>query len=883
MVQVLILAQKVTNMSSLGRNEKQHNNWLKQYLIAFLAPGNANTKYKIWIALSLIIQINCALLPSLLVREYSFLSTAIYYTTTTLALSGLLLVKTEWQKWIAYAIAVYGLSLVVILTAFDLTNTGILIYLLSWSMGVSLGYGRELFSLKWFFGFMSAVVLFFALSLLFTQHIIYEVWEKALLVVSGTLTIGINIFLWSKEAKMSSTHYSERRQKYEDISSLSEKITAILVSSDDLYLTFFDMVKASEKGLDLDYCMIFLIDDKTLRSVDQKHVVPINDKSILNVVIQTEKPNLIADTNLSSFRSLGVYPDAKSELAAPIFNSGKLEGIIYGASLEKDILRERQVEAFGVIASFCGLKLTQRDAESSIREALKTKAEVDQYKELDQLKNRFITNISHDLKTPLSLIKAPAMQIAKISTEERVRNHANYIIKNTDHLLRVVNQLLQLNRLDQGMNQLYLEDVDLAKMIQKLTIQYQGLAEKDSIQFETTGVESRVYTDSFRLEQIIHNLVHNAFRYTGQNGKIELILSIEEEDLIITVRDNGPGIPSDQLESIFQRFTKLNVNNHEGTGIGLSLVKEYSASLGGQVSVSSVLNEGTCFTVRIPNHPVNQENVPMQLEVDDITVYYGKPEVLIVEDHPDLNTFIAASLEEDYHCVSAFDGEDAIKRIRQNVPDLIISDLMMPKMDGLDLIQQIRANEDWCAIPIIVLSAKGQVESKVELYEMGVDNYLVKPFDMIELEAIIKGALEQRRKLKTAFQKAYLENKSSNQESNTTEEAVFSPLVIELIAFVKAHLDDSDLNITRLGQELRIGRNRLQKEVKDATGLTPVELIRSVRLKEAKEMLRDKRRNVSEVAYSVGFNNLSYFSRAFKEEFDQLPSEWQEESSSISN
>lgn len=854
-----------------------HNHPVKTALINSLSPGNAHTKYKIWVIISLLILSCCALLPSIFLRSDNLLHKIYFFSILGIAAVGLVLVRTSWQKWIAYILAVFGLSLTLQLLAFDLTNTGILIYLLAWSMSVSLGYGRELFNLKWFFGFMTAVLILFAISLLFTAEIEYALWERALLVASGTFIIGINIYLWSLEAKMSSNHYSERRQKYEDIASLSEKMTAILVSQKSLEDTFFDMAKKSQPDLNLDYCMIFLKQDDTLCSVDGKETLTPGGESIVCKAFQTRENQHITDTTLSNYPSLQSFPEAKSEIAIPIFNEGIIAGVIYGGSTQKDVLRDRQVEAMCVIASFCGLKLTQQDAENSIREAERTKAEVAQYKEINELKNRFITNISHDLKTPLSLIKAPATQIVKTAGEERIRNHANYILKNTEHLLRVVNQLLQLNRIEQGMNELYLEQVGLEKLIGKVELQYRGLAEKDGINFTTHTVDETILTDSFRLEQIIHNLVHNAFRYTGPRGNIALTLSKEENNLVICVSDNGPGIPEDQLEAIFERFTKLDVNNHEGTGIGLSLVKEYTQSLGGEVKVTSTAGEGTRFTVSIPYRKVAETPaVSEENELVDLT-FTGKPELLIVEDHADLNSFIALSLEEEYHCTSAFDGVEALHQIAHKLPDIIITDLMMPKMDGNDLIRKVRENDNWSHIPIIVLSAKGQIESKVELYELGADNYLVKPFDILELEAIVKATLEQRKRLKAAFQSSYLVSAGLPEQTSASLQEKHSVMVSKLIDYVNTHLDDTDLNVSTIGQELGVGRNRLQKEVKDATGLTPVELIRCIRLNRAKTLLREPGKQISEVAYQVGFNNLSYFSRSFKNEFDCLPSEWQEQ------
>jgi DNA-binding response OmpR family regulator/nitrogen-specific signal transduction histidine kinase len=558
-----------------------------------------------------------------------------------------------------------------------------------------------------------------------------------------------------------------------------------------------------------------------------------------------------------------------------------LAGVIYGGSKTKDILRERHEQAFHVIASFCGLKLAQKDAEESIREAERTKAEVDRYKEMDELKNRFIANISHDLKTPLSLIKGPAKQISQISKEEKVRSLSNYIIANADHLLRVVHQLLELNRIEKGINELYLQRIDLKGVCDKIHVQYEERARAKSIALNFNAEDITMVTDAFRLEQVIHNLLSNALRYTDEGGKISINVIKEGENIKCCITDTGVGIPIELQQKVFERFFKINENNQEGTGIGLSLVKEYVQLLEGSIHLDSTEGKGSTFTLYFPLVHSAYESVEkeedLKLEIDFPS--NGKPHMLIVEDHADLNNFVSSYFENDFVTSSAFDGDEALLSIRKVLPDIIITDLMMPKRDGKSLVDEIRSNDEWAHIPIIVLSAKSGTNNKVDLYNLGVDNFVAKPFDIEELDVIVKSTLSKRKQLRDLFRTKFL-NKTVETDQHQSPPKEFSATDIngsfpleKLKNYLSEHLDRGELSIHELASHLGLGRNRFQKELKEITGLTPVEFVRSYRLNEAQNMLKDRSKNISEVAYAVGFSNLSYFTRSFKQEFGMLPSE----------
>ncbi|OFZ59420.1 MAG: hypothetical protein A3D92_08170 [Bacteroidetes bacterium RIFCSPHIGHO2_02_FULL_44_7] len=854
---------------------------MKRSIIQVLAPGHAYNRYKIWVAISLMIQITSTLVPSMLVQENSLLRQGFLYGTLGLALALLFITKPSWQKWLAYFAAHFGLLLCFLLLVFDLTNPGILIYLLAWSMFISLGYSREYFTMKLFFGFMLSVLLLFALGLFFAPISYYSGLERFFSIGSGTLLIALNIYLWSRRSKMNSNHFSERREAYEDIASLSGQMSAILVSRDELDLVFQRIVQESIPLLELEECMIYLkTEEEKLRPVDGGAQIAFDTETVVATCFRESEAIMISDISLSTYVSVVGNEGMKSEIAVPIFNDGEIIGVIYGGNAQRGIFRDRHFQAFNVIAAFCGIKITQYHAEKSIELIEQTKAEVDRYKELDELKNRFISNISHDLKTPLSLIKAPAKQINQLTNDPKIKALSNYVVSNADHLLRVVHQLLQLNSVENRIDALNFEQLNLHELCKGICAQYEERASSKRILFAVHTDELYFTTDAFRFEQIIHNLLGNAFRYTKEGGSVALEVSADNESVRIEVRDTGIGIAKNLEDKVFERFYKVNENNQEGTGIGLSLVREYVQMLEGEITLESEVGIGTKIRIALPlHHSQHVEEVAHKEEKFDLGLERDtKPRILIVEDHADLNEFICSYFEDEFRPIAAFNGQEAMLKLHEQLPDIIITDLMMPEKDGRTLVEEIRRDENLAHIPIIVLSAKSQVASKIDLYELGVDNFLAKPFEMEELGAVVSSTLSQRKKLRDSFRTTFLTSgyhAPGYLQVDSTVSAEEKDLPSQLKMILEERLDDSNLSVNELAQKMGYGRNRLQKELKSLTGVTPVEFIRSYRLEEARKMLSNKALSISEVAYAVGFSNLSYFTRSFKQEFGRLPSEIQ--------
>ncbi len=866
------------------------------YIKDAVNPGGTPTRYLAWVSIILTAQVLASVLPSPTFYEPSINGSHIILGCTLLIATSVLFIRSDQQKIIAaYCLYIVGLTVTTVTISIGITSLSGIIFMLTWAMTLFVAERREYISFDLVTLFMVLMLVSTVILLMYNPSM--NVADNFFILATGAFLTGMNIYLVYTDFGYEKNFYQESRKTYTDLEVLSNKLSEILSSEGQLEELLWKVSQECVPLLNLEECVIYLYNpeknrliqtaafgSKTTGSDEHQIINPLEldpSSGIVGKCFRTASTVLIEETK---HHPEYVVDDAvrNSELAVPIISNGKVVGVIDSEHRLKGFFRQRHTQAFHIMASFCGIKITEYYAQRSIIQAEEARMEALRYKELDELKNRFITNISHDLKTPLSLIKAPAMQIAKIADDPQIQKHSNYILKNTEHLLRVVNQLLQLNRVDKGLNELYIQEVDAGKLFDKIATQYLGLAEKENVDFQVNIAPATLLTDTFRLEQIVHNLVHNAFRYTGKDGKIALETEIRDNSYVIRIEDSGPGISKELQSKVFERFFKADVNNHEGTGVGLSLVKEYVQSLNGDIRLNSEPGKGSTFEVYIPIRVAEDKEEIKATPDEEIAATEGKPFMLVVEDHADLNNFICTFFENDFHCISAFDGQEALQKIEEQAPDIIISDLMMPNMDGSTFVQQVKTSDHLGHIPVIVLSAKSQTESRVDLYNIGADNYLVKPFDISELDAVVRNVLEQRKRLREKFRSNYLEREpvASETVTETQENAETNQLLSDAVNYVREHMDDSSMSIKDLAENLGIGRNRLQKEIKELTNLTPVEFVRSIRLNEARRKLEDRSLNVSEVAYSVGFNNLSYFTRSFKSEFGVLPSEWQETATS---
>lgn len=802
------------------------------------------------------------------------------------------LLKANWQMPLCWVLMFAGLSLHIYSANYHNINRADVITICAWAMSMLICERR---------GYMNFVYLMLSISLCLGSLGVSTIYnsgkaagltEMLVPLVVGIVVAGCNTYLLIIDFKFGEQKMKFFERHFDKIEELSQRLSRILLEEKPLQEVLWNVTKECIPLLGLDDFVIYLYDEQKNKlvqvaayggkSTNTQHIVnPIeipSGKGIVGKVYLTNEPILIEDTTQSKDY---IVDDQfrMSELAVPISIGDEVLGVIDSEHPQKRYYQHNHLQVFRLIAAFCSIKIAKQRVEQKILEAEKQELEANKARELEALKSKFITNISHDLKTPLSLILGPATQINNIAKDPHIKQQTAYILKNTNHLMTMVEQLLQLNHVDQGIGKVKPESIDVSAMIKGIYEQYEPLAIETGITF-TLDVPQQlsIVSDHFRLSQSVHNLLQNAFKHTPKDELIGIRVSNGAGLITIEIKDTGVGIPEEEQEKIFERFYKIDVNNHKGTGIGLSLVKEYITQLSGKVAVRSEAGKGTVFSIIIP---VAMPDVSIS-DMSNVIVKAEMPNedklplMVVAEDHAELNAFVSQAFESNgFKVMTAFDGKHALQLIENNLPDIVITDLMMPNMNGEDLVNAIKNSDTLGHIPVIVLSAKGQLNSKVDLYQLGADNYLTKPFQLEELLAIADSTLKQRKRLRDSFVAEYLNKPLEIVNEATDEVQPADNQVQQYIDYILEHLDDDDLNVNTMGKHFNMGRNRLQREIKVATGLTPVEFIRSVRLNEAQKMLKAGKHNISEIAYMTGFSNLSYFSRSYKLQFGIAPSEVQ--------
>lgn len=512
-------------------------------------------------------------------------------------------------------------------------------------------------------------------------------------------------------------------------------------------------------------------------------------------------------------------------------------------------------------------------------------------RDLDQFKTRLYTNITHEFRTPLTIILGMNDQIQGNDKERGL------IRRSAQNLLQLINQLLDLSKLDSGKLQVEMIRGDIVPYISYLCDSFYSLALDKNISLQTHFPKEALIMeyDEEKIRHIISNLLSNAIKFTPPGKYINLqarTCTLAEQDwLELKVEDAGIGISATALPHIFERFYQGKKENVGGTGIGLALTKELVELLDGTIEVESTLGQGTTFTIllpinnrdTIPVHAVNKWATPHPAHatiaiaapaLQTAPTESNKPLVLIVEDTPGVVSYLQALLQEDYEILVAIDGQAGVEQAIAQVPDLIITDVMMPKKNGFELCNTLKRDERTSHIPIIMLTAKADIDSRVEGLEMGADAYLPKPFEKKELFVRIRKLLELRQVLQqryATFTKTVYENAASDTPQSPP--GLEEEFLQKLIALIEARLTDAEITIPEISQLLAMSHTQLYRKLKAITGKTPSQFIRSVRLQKAKHLLKTSRLNVSEVAYEVGFTGPQYFSKMFKEEFGYPPSE----------
>ncbi len=504
--------------------------------------------------------------------------------------------------------------------------------------------------------------------------------------------------------------------------------------------------------------------------------------------------------------------------------------------------------------------------------------QTDQLQALDRLKTRFFTNITHEFRTPLTVILGMATQKNNPDTLPLIR-------RNGQKLLNLVNQLLDLSKLDSGHLQPNFQQIEIVSFTKYIGESFQSLADRKFIRLMVYSEINEVWLDmdEEKYRQIISNLLSNAIKFTPESGKIILHLNQKEKTLHLKISDNGIGIPKRELPLIFNRFYQVEnaaSQQGKGTGIGLALVNELVDLLGGKITVISELEKGTTFNLQFPIRTITakasvshktltdtNELLP-RLIIDEVEKKEESPTLLIVEDNADVVVYIQSLLAQQYNLQIARNGEEGIEKAIETVPDLILSDVMMPKKDGFELVATLKQDERTSHIPIILLTAKAAQQDKLDGLKYGADAYLVKPFDKVELTIRLEQLLTLRQRLQAKYVTTTIPEIIVEKEKNLEE------LFLEKLGTVlENHYGDATLDVKQISSLLNMSYLQLNRKLKALTNQTPVKYLQIFRLKKAKTLLLNPNNslNVSEVAYHVGFTDPNYFSRIFRALFGHSP------------
>ena len=508
--------------------------------------------------------------------------------------------------------------------------------------------------------------------------------------------------------------------------------------------------------------------------------------------------------------------------------------------------------------------------------------------EANKAKLQFFTNISHELRTPLTLIADPVNYIIHDDNlNSQQRSMLQIVQRNVLVLTQLVSEILDFRKVQNGKMELRLSDFNLAESMKQWIKLFSASAQKKHIVISMDAPDTiMLRADQDKIERICYNLLSNALKYTSEGGEISLMAKEEGGRVMISVADNGCGISSDELPYIFDRFYQAK-NAGRGTGIGLAIVKAFTELHHGEVSATSIEGKGSTFTIHIPvrqkgevtNQPTEKieqlvepssaQEVPNQARhIDELIQPYqtDKPEVLIIDDNIDIRTYLRSVLSEKYNVSEAANGKAGLELARKIVPDIVLSDIMMPVMDGLAFCQQLKTDKAISHIPVILLTARSLDEQRAEGYEHGADAYLSKPFSLRLLLSRIDNLIESRKKLNQTWSKGVEDDEIGNI-SNEIDKSFLK----QLRKIIQENLANSDLSVEQIGDEIGLSRVQLYRKVKALTGYSPVEIVRKARLTRARHLLQTTERTVSEVAYAVGFSTPSYFSKCYKDEFGESP------------
>lgn len=504
-----------------------------------------------------------------------------------------------------------------------------------------------------------------------------------------------------------------------------------------------------------------------------------------------------------------------------------------------------------------------------------------QREKLDQMKFKFFTNVSHELRTPLSLIILPLESAMAELKDSPVMPKLQTMHHNANQLLFLVNHLLDFRRLEMGGERLNLTSGDISDFVKVSVASFKDAAARSNI---TLSIEDELEKpmmvfDNVQMQKILNNLLSNALKFTNEGGLINIRISqIEPKTLKIEVSDTGIGIPEKELKNIFDRFYRSsNTELRTGSGIGLSIVKQYIDMHSGQIEVKSEVGKGTTFTVLIPMdlkatlHEEDTEKETLAKNSDnETTTAENRRHILVVDDNADFRDYLVGELSDLYDVNSASDGKECLNILQTVNPEIVVCDVMMPNLDGFEVVKRIKNNIETSHIPVILLSARTSEDVRLEGYETGADAYLTKPFKLDILKARIKNLMEQTDRRKASFSKGI--DISPSEVAVTT---IDQKLMDKIMQYIEKNMDNADYSVEELSSDIGMHRMNLYRKIQSIAGMTPTEFIRTMRLKRAAQLLRDDPNlTIAEVCDKVGFNTQKYFTKYFKEMFGVPPSQY---------
>lgn len=517
-----------------------------------------------------------------------------------------------------------------------------------------------------------------------------------------------------------------------------------------------------------------------------------------------------------------------------------------------------------------------------------------------EIKTSFFTNISHEIRTPLTMIVSPIESIIQNeNTPDTIKKQLKLVSKNANRLLNMVNQILDFQKIEQS-NTLSITNIEIGPYVENIFSNYQNNAELQNIyySFENKVGSETIWADSEAVEKIIVNLLSNAFKYTPNGNSIQVLVFDQGDKIAVRIKDTGQGIEKEKLSRIFKRFESFNDDKSKpSTGIGLSIVKELADKHRAEILVESEKNRGTTFTVLFrkgishfdsdvqvkDTEEISKESrewaMADESPINDKTASQEKPVILVVEDDDDLRQFIKSILENEYDVYEASNGKEGMVKALSLIPDFIVSDIMMPEIDGIKFLENVRKNIQTSHILFLLLTAKTTIDSKLEGFEHGADEYITKPFSVSYFQTRIKNLLTRRDEI----QKYYRTKGKSISNIKTFNQTAFSPNLIntqdsdfikKIDAFIDGRLGDCEFVVEDLAKEVNMSRSVFFKKMKGLTGLSPIEYIRERTMQKAAELLISGEYSVKEVSFMLGISDTKYFSRNFKKKFEMTPGEF---------